>query len=142
MSSSCIEGFTCGGCHFIFTLISPLPRKVLEGLKSYGIENIEEIHLPNDPQKEGKIRGFALLEFSTHSNALAAFQRLRKPDAVFGCDRSAKVAFAQTPMHPNEEVLSQVRNLILLLLTERYNFLKICYCLGASKEWEGLLFAK
>lgn len=107
-------------------LFPPFPRKVLEALKSYGIEDIEEIHLPNDPQKEGKIKGFALLEFSTHSDALAAFQRLRKPDAVFGRDRSAKVAFAQTPMHPNEEVLSQVRNLSLLLLTERHNFLNIC----------------
>lgn len=94
---------------FIVTqIIFPFPRKVLEALKSYGIENIEEIHLPNDSQKEGKIKGFALLEFSTHSDALAAFQRLRKPDAIFGRDRSAKVAFAQTPMHPNEEVLSQV----------------------------------
>ncbi|THG20570.1 hypothetical protein TEA_004078 [Camellia sinensis var. sinensis] len=62
-----------------------------------------------NPQKEGKIKGFALLEFSTHSDAMAAFQRLRKPDAVFGCDRSAKVAFAQTPMHPNQEILCQVK---------------------------------
>lgn len=107
-------------------LFPPFPRKVLEALKSYGIEDIDEIHLPDDPQKEGKIRGFALLEFSTHSDALAAFQRLRKPDAVFGRDRSAKVAFAQTPMHPNEDVLSQVRNLSLLLLTEHHNFLNIC----------------
>ncbi|KAF5959883.1 hypothetical protein HYC85_001092 [Camellia sinensis] len=83
-------------------------ERVLGTLKSYGIENIEEIYLPADPQKEGKIKGFALLEFSTHSDAMAAFQRLRKPDAVFGRDRSAKVAFAQTPMHPNQEIRSQV----------------------------------
>ncbi|CAL5364253.1 unnamed protein product [Camellia sinensis] len=82
-------------------------ERVLGTLKSYGIENIEEIYLPADPQKAGKIKGFALLEFSTHSDAMAAFQRLRKPDAVFGCDRSAKVAFAQTPMHPNQEIRSQ-----------------------------------
>lgn len=94
---------------------------VLEALKSYGIENIEEIHLPNDSQKEGKIKGFALLEFSTHSDALAAFQRLRKPDAIFGRDRSAKVAFAQTPMHPNEEVLSQVKTVYVEGLTDAWN---------------------
>ncbi|CAL5323055.1 unnamed protein product [Camellia sinensis] len=51
-------------------------ERVLGTLKSYGIENIEEIYLPADPQKEGKIKGFALLEFSTHSDAMAAFQRL------------------------------------------------------------------
>ncbi|XP_028076320.1 protein gar2-like isoform X2 [Camellia sinensis] len=83
-------------------------ERVLGTLKSYGIENIEEKYLPADPQKEGKIKGFALLEFSTHSDAMAAFQRLRKPDAVFGRDRSAKVAFAQTPMHPNQEIRSQM----------------------------------
>ncbi|XP_058205222.1 uncharacterized protein LOC131319115 isoform X4 [Rhododendron vialii] len=100
-------------------------ERVLEALKSYGIEDIEEIHLPNDPQKEGKIRGFALLEFSTHSDALAAFQRLRKPDAVFGRDRSAKVAFAQTPMHPNEEVLSQVKTVYVEGLTDAWNERKL-----------------
>ncbi|KAI8564644.1 hypothetical protein RHMOL_Rhmol03G0197000 [Rhododendron molle] len=98
---------------------------VLEALKNYGIEDIEEIHLPNDPHKDGKIRGFALLEFSTHSDALAAFQRLRKPDAVFGRDRSAKVAFAQTPMHLNEEVLSQVKTVYVEGLTDAWNERKL-----------------
>lgn len=77
-------------------------------MKSLGIEEIEEIYLPNDPKNEEKNRGFALLEFRNHSDAMAAFQRLRKPDAVFGCDRSAKVAFAQSSIHPSEEALSQV----------------------------------
>ncbi|KAF7148682.1 hypothetical protein RHSIM_Rhsim03G0171000 [Rhododendron simsii] len=100
-------------------------ERVLEALKSYGIEDIEGIHLPNDPQKEGRIRGFALLEFSTHSDALAAFQRLRKPDAVFGRDRSAKVAFAQTPMHLDEEVLSQVKTVYVKGLTDAWNERKL-----------------
>ncbi|XP_042512517.1 nuclear localization sequence-binding protein-like [Macadamia integrifolia] len=82
-------------------------EQVLETLKSFGIEQIEEIYLPDDPKNEGKRKGFALLEFNTHSDAMAAFQRLRKPDAIFGCDRSAKVAFAQSSIHPSEEALSQ-----------------------------------
>ncbi|XP_028100854.1 polyadenylate-binding protein 1-A-like isoform X1 [Camellia sinensis] len=98
---------------------------VLGTLKSYGVENIEEIYLPDDPQKEGKIKGFALLEFSTHSDAMAAFQRLRKPDAVFGRDRSAKVAFAQTPMHPNQEILSQVKTVYVEGLTDAGNKEKV-----------------
>ncbi|XP_057482001.1 uncharacterized protein LOC130768908 isoform X2 [Actinidia eriantha] len=100
-------------------------ERVLETLKSYGVENIEDIHLPDDPQKEGKIKGFALLEFSTHSDALAAFHQLRKPDAIFGRDRSAKVAFAQTPMHPNEEVLSQVKTVYVEGLTDAWNQEKV-----------------
>ncbi|XP_068650136.1 heterogeneous nuclear ribonucleoprotein Q-like isoform X2 [Aristolochia californica] len=86
---------------------------VLETLKGYGVEQIEEIYLPEDPKNEGKSKGFALLEFSTHSDAMAAFQRLRKPDAVFGCDRSARVSFAQSSMHPSEEALSQVKTVYI-----------------------------
>ncbi|XP_058084485.1 uncharacterized protein LOC131232267 isoform X2 [Magnolia sinica] len=85
---------------------------VLATLKGYGIEQIEEICLPDDPKKEGKSKGFAFLEFSTHSDAMAAFQRLRKPDAVLGRDRSAKVAFAQS-LHPREEALLQVKTVFI-----------------------------
>ncbi|KAA8533828.1 hypothetical protein F0562_031345 [Nyssa sinensis] len=98
---------------------------VLGTLKLYGIGHVEEIHLPDDPKNEGKIKGFALLEFSTHSDAMEAFQRLRKPDAVFGRDRSAKVAFAQTPMHPSEDVLSQVKTVYVEGLTDAWNEEKV-----------------
>uniref|UniRef100_A0A1D1XE69 Heterogeneous nuclear ribonucleoprotein Q n=1 Tax=Anthurium amnicola TaxID=1678845 RepID=A0A1D1XE69_9ARAE len=85
---------------------------VLETLKGFGVST-EEVLLPDDPQKEGNNKGFAFLEFDSHSDAMAAFQRLRKPDAIFGCDRSAKVAFAQFSMHPSEEVMSQVKSVYL-----------------------------
>lgn len=86
----------------------------MAALKGYGIEQIDEIFLPEDIKNDGKIKGYAFVEFSTHSDAMAAFQRLRKPDAVFGCDRSAKVAFAPSSMHPSEEILSQVLNFLCL----------------------------
>ncbi|KAI3969834.1 hypothetical protein MKX01_038302 [Papaver californicum] len=95
--------------------------QVLEALKSLGIEQIEEIYLPDDPKNEEKTRGFALLEFSTHSDAMSAFQRLRKSDAVFGCDRSAKVAFAQSSIHPSEEALLQVKTVFVEGLTDLWN---------------------
>lgn len=98
---------------------------VLGTLKQYGIEHFEEIHLPDDPKNDGKIKGFALLEFSTHSDAMTAFNRLRKPDAVFGRDKSAKVAFTQTPMHPSKEVLSQVKRVYLEGLTKAWNEEKV-----------------
>ncbi|KAK9142812.1 hypothetical protein Syun_012212 [Stephania yunnanensis] len=60
--------------------------KVLERLKNLGVEQIEEIYLPK--------------EISTHSDAMSAFQRLQKPDALFGRDRSAQVAFSQS-IHPS-----------------------------------------
>ncbi|KAJ4951384.1 hypothetical protein NE237_028216 [Protea cynaroides] len=100
-------------------------EQVLETLKSFQIEQIDEIYLPDDPKIEGKNRGFALVEFSTHSDAMTAFQRLRKPDAVFGCDRSAKVAFAQSSIHPSEEALSQVKTVFIEGLTDSWDEEKV-----------------
>ncbi|KAF8380434.1 hypothetical protein HHK36_027921 [Tetracentron sinense] len=107
---------------------------VLETLRSFGIEQIEEMRLPDDPKNEGKIKGFAFLEFSTHSDAMVAFQRLRKSDVVFGRDRSAKVAFAQTPLHPSEEALSQVWN-IPSLFDVSY-LVKTVYIEGLTDSWD------
>ncbi|CAK9161052.1 unnamed protein product [Ilex paraguariensis] len=94
---------------------------VFEKFKSYGIEHIEELHLPDGPKNGGRIKGYALLEFNTHSDAMVAFHRLRKPDAVFGHNRSAKVAFTRASMHPNEEVLSQVKSVYIEGLTDAWN---------------------
>ncbi|KAI3854521.1 hypothetical protein MKW92_008203 [Papaver armeniacum] len=95
--------------------------QVLEALKSHGIEQIEEIYLPDDPKNEERTRGFALLEFSTRSDAMSAFQRLRKPDAVFGCERSVRVAFAQSSIDPSEEALLKVKTVFVDGLTDLWN---------------------
>ncbi|KAI3817924.1 hypothetical protein L1987_11724 [Smallanthus sonchifolius] len=99
-------------------------EQVLQQLKEYGIENIEVLRVPEDPKLE-KNKGFAFLEFSTHSDAVAAFQRLKKPDVVFGRDISAKVAFAQTPLNSRDEDLSQVNEVHLEGLTKDWNEEKV-----------------
>ncbi|GAB4825989.1 hypothetical protein Ancab_008858 [Ancistrocladus abbreviatus] len=109
---------------------------VLVQLKGFGIEQIEEMHLPEDPESDGKIRGFALLGFGTHSDAMAAFQRLRKPDAVFGCDRSAKVSFAQTPVNPREEVMSKVKTVFVEGLSDCWDDEKLKRICGQYGEIE------
>ncbi|KAF8379313.1 hypothetical protein HHK36_028746 [Tetracentron sinense] len=109
--------------------------EVLETLKSFGIEHIEDMYLPDDTKDEGKSNVIAFLEFSTHSDAMAAFQRLRKPDAVFGCDISAKVTFAQTSMHPSKEALSQVKTVYVEGLTDSWDEDKVKeFC----KQYEGI----
>ncbi|XP_042752819.1 uncharacterized protein LOC111904032 isoform X2 [Lactuca sativa] len=100
-------------------------EEVLQQLKQYGIEHIEMIRLPENPKLVGKNKGFAFLEFTTHSDAVAAFQRLKKPDAVFGRDISAKVAFAQTPMRQNDEDLSQAKKVYLEGLTKDWSEEKV-----------------
>ncbi|XP_058181700.1 uncharacterized protein LOC131300065 isoform X2 [Rhododendron vialii] len=98
---------------------------VLGALKSHGVKNIEDILLPGDTKKEGRIKGFALLEFNTHSDATAALERLTKPDVVFGLDSSANVAFAQTPIHPNQEVLSQLKTVFMEGLADSWDQEKV-----------------
>lgn len=86
---------------------------VIEKLKEYGIENFEEIALMDDTKNEGQNRGFAFLQFTTHQDAMNAFRRLQKRDAVFGCERSAKVAFAETSIRADEDAMSQVKTVFL-----------------------------
>nr|XP_043633689.1 nucleolin-like [Erigeron canadensis] len=100
-------------------------EEVLQQLKDYGIERIEAIRLPGNTKGGRKIRGFAFLEFSTHSDAVAAYQRLQKPDAVFGRDISAKVAFLVTPVHSSGDGLSHVNRVCVDGLTKDWNEEKI-----------------
>lgn len=79
-----------------------------EKLKSYGIENVEDLTLVEDSNNEGMNRGFAFLEFSSRSDAMDAYRRLQKRDVVFGVDRTAKVAFADSFIEPDDEIMAQV----------------------------------
>lgn len=89
--------------------------QVLDALKGLGIEEIDQIALPEDPKVEGKIKGFAFVEFCTHIDAKAALNRLCKPDAVLGCDYSAKVSFAQLPVNYTEDLQAKVNQFSFLL---------------------------
>lgn len=82
---------------------------VVERLKSLGVEQFDNLILPSNPKNEEKIKGFAFLEFNSHSDAILACQRLRKPEADFGRDRTAKVAFAHASLHPCEDDMLQVK---------------------------------
>ncbi|XP_020095723.1 heterogeneous nuclear ribonucleoprotein Q-like isoform X2 [Ananas comosus] len=83
-------------------------------LQDYGIEGVESITLVADTQNEGLSRGFAFLEFSCHADAMLAYKRLQKPDAVFGHpERTAKVAFAEPLREPDPEVMAQVKSVFV-----------------------------
>ncbi|TVU25563.1 hypothetical protein EJB05_28064, partial [Eragrostis curvula] len=84
-------------------------RRTIKGL---GIEEFE-MSLPDDPDSGGRNKGFAFVQFALHCDAMAAFHRLRKPDAIFGTNRSAKVSFAQTPLMPSEDLLMKVKTVYL-----------------------------
>ncbi|XP_020585375.1 nucleolin isoform X2 [Phalaenopsis equestris] len=84
-----------------------------EKLKSFGINNIEDLMLVEDASNDGMNRGFAFLEFSSRSDAMDAYRRLQKRDVVLGVDRSAKVAFADSFIEPDDEIMSQVKTVFL-----------------------------
>ncbi|EOY22952.1 RNA-binding (RRM/RBD/RNP motifs) family protein [Theobroma cacao] len=110
---------------------------VLEKLKGCGIEDVDEIQVPNDPKNERKIKGFAFLRFNTCCDAKAAFHRLRKPDALFGNARCAKVAFAHTPVHPREEVRLQVKTIYIERIPKSWDVQRlktICEQYGETKK--------
>ncbi|KAI3498578.1 hypothetical protein L1887_34354 [Cichorium endivia] len=79
---------------------------IRQKLKDYGVEGLEKITLVSDSQHEGISRSFAFLEFSGHPDAMLAYKRLQKPDAIFGHpERSVKVAFAE----PDPEFLKEIK---------------------------------
>lgn len=86
---------------------------VMESLNNYGITGLEEVTLMEDPQHEGMNRGFAFVEFREHKDALSAWRKLQTPEAMFGLDRSAKVAWAQPLNEPDEETMSQVKSVFV-----------------------------
>jgi RNA recognition motif-containing protein len=98
-------------------------------LKTFGIETVEELTLMEDPQLEGVNRGFAFIEFGTHKEALRAFRRLQQADAIFGTERSAKVAWAQPLNEPDEDTMSQVHSIVKTSIIFSKGILFLCYML-------------
>ncbi|KAF3670553.1 hypothetical protein FXO37_08495 [Capsicum annuum] len=78
-----------------------------EKLKHYGVDNIEDLTLVEDTNNEGMNRGFAFVEFCSHSEAMYAFKRLQKRNVTFGVDRPAKVSFEDSFIHPGDEIMAQ-----------------------------------
>lgn len=87
---------------------------VIQKLKDYGVEGVENVNLVADPKREGLSRGFAFLEFSCHTDAMTAYKRLQRPDVVFGhSERTAKIAFAEPLRDPDPEVMAQVKSVFI-----------------------------
>ncbi|GAB4844266.1 hypothetical protein Ancab_037630 [Ancistrocladus abbreviatus] len=99
---------------FLGNICKTWTKEALEKkLKHYGIENIEDLTFVEDRNNPGMNRGFAFLEFSSHSDAMDAFKRLQKRDVVFGVDKPAKVSFADPFMGPGDEIMAQVKTVFV-----------------------------
>ncbi|KAI3966844.1 hypothetical protein MKW92_011556 [Papaver armeniacum] len=103
---------------------------LVEKLKSYDLENLEQVDLIDDPNESGRNRGYAFLSFSTHMDAVAACSKLHKLNPHFGKSARADIAFAKSAVEPDEDVMAQVKSVFLDCLpddwdeTTVYNHLK------------------
>ena len=59
---------------------------------------------------EGKKRGSAFLEFTSHQCAMIVFKCLQKRDIVFGYERTAKVASIESASQVDEEIMALLHN--------------------------------
>ncbi|KAK1257503.1 Polyadenylate-binding protein RBP47 [Acorus gramineus] len=84
-----------------------------EKLAEYGVDNFEELTLVEDTAIVGMNRGFAFLDFSSRSEAVIACKHLQRRNVVFGTDRNAKVAFADTFIEPDDEIMAQVKTVFV-----------------------------
>ncbi|KAJ0968271.1 hypothetical protein J5N97_025188 [Dioscorea zingiberensis] len=84
-----------------------------ETLRSYGIENFEDLNLLEDSNNEGMNRGFAFLEFSSRGDAIDAYRHLQKRDVRFGTDRPAKISLADSFIEPDDEIMAQVKTVFV-----------------------------
>ncbi|KAI3977726.1 hypothetical protein MKX01_009611 [Papaver californicum] len=86
---------------------------LVEKLKSYELENLEQVDLIDDPNESGRNRGYAFLSFSTHMDAVAACSKLHKGNPFFGKSVRADIAFAKSAVEPDEDVMAQIKSVFL-----------------------------
>lgn len=77
-------------------------------MKHYEVESFKDLTLVEDGNDEGTHCGFALLEFSSRSDAKEAYKRLQKKDVVFGVDKPAEVSFADSFDDLEDDIMAQV----------------------------------
>ncbi|KAF9616445.1 hypothetical protein IFM89_029699 [Coptis chinensis] len=86
---------------------------LVEKLQPYELENLEDVHVIEDPKDRKRNRGYAFLNFSTHMDAVAACNKLQKGSLYLGTTVRADVAFAKSAVEPDEQIMSQVKSVFL-----------------------------
>jgi hypothetical protein len=83
------------------------PVQLAEKLKPFELENLDRINLIEHPERRGKNRGYAFLDFRTHLDAVAAFLKLQNGDLFLGTDFRAHVSFSNT-LSQDDDVMEKV----------------------------------
>lgn len=115
--------------------------EVLQKLKEFGINGVEELTLIADPQNEALNRGYAFLELATHYDAVNAFQRLHRPGVMFGYDRPAKVSWAQ-PLNDDVSIMLKVKSVFVDGIPPGWTDEKVKQNFGKFGDIERIVFAR
>ncbi|KQK16423.1 nucleolin [Brachypodium distachyon] len=115
-----IKGKACGICknndnetlHLRNICFDWSKDDLAENLKTFELENLEDINLIEHPDRKGKNRGYAFLDFSSHVDAVAGFLKLQKRDLYLGTDIKAQISFSNT-ISQDDKVMEKVKSVFL-----------------------------
>lgn len=82
--------------------------QLAENLKPFELENLDRINLIEHPERKGKNRGYAFLDFRTHVDAVDAFLKLQERDLYLGTDFRAHISFSNT-LSQDDEIMEKVQ---------------------------------
>ena len=81
--------------------------QLAEKLQTFDLENLEDINLIENPDRKGKNRGYAFLDFRSHVDAVAGFLKLQKKDLYLGTDVRAQISFSNT-ISQDDKIMEKV----------------------------------
>ncbi|KAL6871545.1 hypothetical protein ACP4OV_014374 [Aristida adscensionis] len=144
-----IKGKACGICknsenetlHLRNICFDWSPDDLAEKLKPFHLENLDRINLIEHPERKGKNRGYAFLDFKTNVDAAAAFLKLQKRDLYLGTDFRAQVSFSKTPSQ-DDEVMEKVKSVFLDGLPPHWDEDKVREMFGRFGEIDNIQLAR
>nr|CAB3456486.1 unnamed protein product [Digitaria exilis] len=115
--------------------------KLAENLKPFELENLDRINLIEHPERKGKNRGYAFLDFRTHVDAVAAFLKLQERDLYLGTDFRAHISFSNT-LSQDDEIMEKVKSVFLDGLPPHWDEDKVREMFGKFGEIDNIQLAR
>ncbi|KAF8690855.1 hypothetical protein HU200_041256 [Digitaria exilis] len=112
-----------------------------ENLKPFELENLDRINLIEHPERKGKNRGYAFLDFRTHVDAVAAFLKLQERDLYLGTDFRAHISFSNT-LSQDDEIMEKVKSVFLDGLPPHWDEDKVREMFGKFGEIDNIQLAR
>ncbi|KAG2641767.1 heterogeneous nuclear ribonucleoprotein Q-like isoform X1 [Panicum virgatum] len=112
-----------------------------EKLKPFELENLDRINLIEHPERKGKNRGYAFLDFRTHVDAVAAFLKLQEKDLYLGTDFRAHISFSNT-LSQDDEIMEKVKSVFLDGLPPHWDEDKVREMFGKFGEIDNIQLAR